>query len=96
VQTGWPCNAAAAVTSGGCGTCPLARNITIGFKSSGACLKLGDSGGPTYTVRFDNGIAAKGAMGSATNVGGTGNCQVEFTNVRYVPNAWPGSSLYTY
>jgi hypothetical protein len=88
-------NALTNIRRGGCGTCPLAVNITIGFRQYGDCLKLGDSGGPTYTVRPDSGIAAKGVMGSATNLGGTNNCQVEFTNVRYVPSAWPGSSLYT-
>lgn len=74
---------------------PIARNVTIGYKGSGTCMKSGDSGSPAYTVRPDNGIAAKGINGGATNVGGTGNCQVDFTNLRYVPSAWPGTSLYT-
>jgi hypothetical protein len=55
----------------------------------------GDSGGPAYTVRppeIGGGIAAKGVLGSGGLLMGV-TCFMDFTNLRYVPQMWPGMSL---
>lgn len=62
-----------------------ARNITAGGKT-GSCLIGGDSGGPTYTVRSDLGIAAKGII---SGIGG--NCFNAFTDIWHAWYALPGT-----
>jgi hypothetical protein len=64
------------------------RNVATGQRSG--CVLGGDSGGAVYTVRPDGGIAAKGIMSQAN----TANpCQMLYTDVRRVVDAWPGITL---
>lgn len=41
------------------------RNVTSGYRNGSTGLSSGDSGGAVYTVRTDNGIAAKGIINAA-------------------------------
>lgn len=63
------------------------RNSWAGRKAGGGCIQKGDSGGPIYTVRPDNGIAAKGIISSAGDFGGF--CVVIFTDLRLANAWWP-------
>lgn len=63
------------------------RNSWAGRKAGGGCLKFGDSGGPIYTIRADNGIAAKGIISSAADI--FGFCVVVFTDLRLANSWWP-------
>ncbi len=72
-----------------------AKHMVVGTKL-GACPAKGDSGGPTYTVRGDGGIAAKGIMSGSFGSGTSGDpCTLDFTNIHQAQSLWPGSFLKT-
>jgi hypothetical protein len=64
-----------------------ARNVNEGHKPAG-CIQSGDSGGPVYTVRPDDGIAAKGIISGAN--GGVPDCKVVFTDIWEAYGGFPG------
>ena len=83
---GWQVDSTAANYRYGNGE--VAMNVTTGWKGSGNCADLGDSGGPVYTYRFDGAIAAKWI-----HSGGTGNifpCHEVFTDIRLPFMYFPG------
>jgi hypothetical protein len=64
----------------------------------GWCIKTGDSGGPTYTVRSDGYVVAKGIISGASGYGGSDAyagatdtpCRNIFTNIWSAYNGFPG------
>jgi hypothetical protein len=68
----------------------LNKNVTTGYRS--ACVGGGDSGGAVYTVRPDTAIAAKGIMNQTDGPQGQ-TCNLLFTDILRMTNAWPGLTL---
>jgi len=74
----------------------LRHGVETYSRTSGPCVRPGDSGGPTYTVRSDGKVAAKGIISGA---GGGGSdyiagifdpCRMWFTDIYDPYYAFPG------
>lgn len=75
----------------------VVRHATQTYYREGWCVRPGDSGGPTYTVRADNAVAAKGIIsgagggGSDYYGGATDPCIMWFTDIYDPYYAFPGT-----
>lgn len=91
-QCGWTVRAVHAYACRNLLCTDAGRNVVNGDRAlSAGCLVNGDSGGPAYTVRPDQGVAAKGVLSAA---GAADVCKVSYTDIWDVNRAWPNMTLW--
>jgi hypothetical protein len=94
-KCGWKVTATQATMKYSSGT--IARNVVLAERTSGACVRPDDSGGPAYTVdssgrAYAKGIISGGGGGGRDNSGGfLGPCHLVFTDIGLANSAFPGT-----